>query len=487
MSKSQVQRTLLFSGVLASLTLILSACGGGGGNTNSGSFGIVQGRLVDISQANQPISGATVTLSNGATTTTNANGDFKLETAYGSYTLNITPHDSFEGLSVPVNLNQRSTDVGELPVMPKGVTVGSITINPPVPDGPGGSYLVGRSYHFTATVRHQNGQLLSGWKVLWQSSGNVGVIGSDGIFQPTSQGNGTLTALIKAGDRTVAQSNPLTIQVSSTDTSPMLIYAALSKGIGEIDSNSGLIIRTFAAGKDEIETPTGVARGKNGEIYVCEYTENRVWRFQPDTGAFKLIATLPSSLTDIIVRDNGDLLVLGRRQLFRVNVDTGSFSVVYETERAHLYLDMEQGPDGKIYIANIAGIDALGKCVFRLDPDNPYPELVIKAGVGSLKRANAITFVPSHLMSAGTMLVSDENSNAVYRYTSEGVYLGPAFAMGNPGKLAFGHDGKLYIMNGFPRAIVRYNYPDFSRDGSFQSPTIGTSIGVIKGFITVQP
>ncbi|MCW5933809.1 MAG: SMP-30/gluconolactonase/LRE family protein [Fimbriimonadia bacterium] len=488
MHESYTQRFLLLSGVLASIALTLSACGGGGGNTNSSSVGIVQGRLVDISNTNQPIAGATVSLSNGEQTTTSANGSFQLNATYGNHTLTVIPPNTFEGLSIPVNLNQSAKDVGELPVMPKGVTLGSITINPSAPDGPGGSYLVGRSYQFTATVRHQNGQVLSGWKVLWQLTGNVGIIDSNGNFQPTSQGNGSLTALIKAGDRTVAQSSPITIKVSLTNTSSMMIYAALSKGIGEINSDSGLIIRTFAAGKNEIETPTGVARGNHGELYVCEYTENRVWRLQPDTGAVQLIATLPTTLTDIVVRDNGDLLVLGRKHLYKVNVSSGSFTVLYEAPSAHLYVDMEQGPDGKLYIANIAGIDSLGKSVFRLDPDNPrQPEVIIKAGEGSLKRANAICFVPNHLPSAGTMLVSDENSNAVYRYTSEGVYLGPAFAMGNPGKLAFGHDGKLYVMNGFPRAIVRYSYPGFTRDGSFQTPTIGTSIGDLKGFVSVQP
>lgn len=486
MTNGKLMKNWMFFGSLMLLILITSACGGNNNTNTTTSQGTVRGRLINAGNANEPISGAVVSLSNGSSTTTNVNGSFQIQTQYGSYTLTVTPPNRFESANMSINLFQTTQDIGELPLMPKGVDLGSITINPPTPDGPGGSYLVGRTYQFTATVRHQNGQVLTGWRVIWQLFGDIGSVDSNGNFQATAQGSGSVTALVRSGDRVLVQSDPFPIQVTSTSTSSMLIYAALSKGIGEINSDTGLIIRTFASGTNEIETPTGVARGNHGELYVCEYTENRVWRLQPDTGALQLIATLPTTLNDIIVRDNGDLLVLGRKHLYKVNVSNGSFTVLYEAPSAHLYVDMEQGPDGKIYIANTAGIDPLGKCVFRLDPDNPQPELIIAAGEGSLKRANAIAFVPSHLPSAGTMLVSDENSNAVYRYTTEGVYLGPAFAMVNPGKLAFGLDDKLYVMNGSPRAIVRYSYPGFTRDGSFQTPNIGTSIGDLKGFVSVR-
>jgi hypothetical protein len=468
MQKNAVVLSLGFLGI----TFLLSLTGCGGGSPDNGiNQGTITGRVVRADDPTQGVSGATVSVNDGrATVVTNSNGEFQIISLVGRHTLTITPPSSYEGFSEQVTVNSSgSHNLGELPVLPSGVTLENISINAPLPDGPDGSYLLGKSYGFNTTVTRSNGQVLSGWKVRWRVEGGVATIDSSGRLLTTSEGVGRVVAFVKWGTN-VLESQPVDIKVAQEAGQPsFLVYATFSKSIREYSGRTGNVQRTFGGGTLDSATRTALATGN--QMYVCDTTNNRVWRVDISSGVVQAITSLPENPYDVLVEPDGSLLVLTKTRLYRVDPTSGSYQLIFNSgSSAYSLIDMEKGPDGKIYIANATGsLGVYATSVIRLDVNNPQPEVIIRGRAGQtghIGRPVALTFVPNYLTGGGELLVADDITDAIYRFTSNGDLLGTAFAFKGPVCLRFGPDEKLYVSgdtgSSSTRGVRRYNYPSFN-------------------------
>ena len=202
------------------LTLcLIVGCGGGkgseqpigGGGGQPGGLRTINGRVTNAANPAQGIHNAVVKLfpsNNGTTrqapinqTTTDANGNFSLTANDGEYLLRVElPDGTFQaveiGLTVTgnINLNVR--------LVPREIRIARVEVVIPTGDGPGGSYLVGKSYRFRAKAFDPNGQEITTPLVPnWQVVGGIGTIADDGTFTATSPGTGKIIAIFTAEKR----------------------------------------------------------------------------------------------------------------------------------------------------------------------------------------------------------------------------------------------------------------------------------------------
>ncbi|MBC7328695.1 carboxypeptidase regulatory-like domain-containing protein [bacterium] len=209
---------------IAVLLALLSGCGGGGGGGPSTTT--ISGRVVDASNTQQGIAGATVALYPTktrqaqplASTKTDKDGYYTLTTNAGQYTLRVElPDGSYQ--AVELSIVASGTVKIDIRLVPRGIQIADVKITAPPADGPNGSYLVGNTYKFTATAYDSNGQPLNlqpNWCVT-SSSGVIGTIDQEGYFTAEKEGTGTIWAIFTEDKKasvniTVTQLQGLTAQ-----------------------------------------------------------------------------------------------------------------------------------------------------------------------------------------------------------------------------------------------------------------------------------
>ncbi len=186
---------------------------GGGGLPGTGTRRI-SGRVTNATNPTQGIRNAAVKLFPSklkledksrqapvAQTTTDESGNFALMANDGEYLLRVElPDGTYQaveiGLTVTgnINLNVR--------LVPREIRIARVELVIPPGDGPGGSYLVGKSYRFRARAFDPNGQeittpLVPNWQVL----GGIGTIADDGTFTAISPGTGKIIAIFTVDKR----------------------------------------------------------------------------------------------------------------------------------------------------------------------------------------------------------------------------------------------------------------------------------------------
>jgi hypothetical protein len=187
---------------------------GGGGQPGTGTR-TISGRVTNAANPTQGIRNAAVKLFPSklklvedrsrqtpiAQTTTDQNGNFALTANDGEYLLRVElPDGTYQaveiGLTVTgnINLNVR--------LVPREIIIARVEIVVPPGDGPGGSYLVGKSYRFRARAFDPNGQEITTPLVPnWQVVGGIGTIADDGTFTARSPGTGKIIAIFTVDKR----------------------------------------------------------------------------------------------------------------------------------------------------------------------------------------------------------------------------------------------------------------------------------------------
>lgn len=203
---------------IALMMIILPGCGGGGAPTGQPPSlptieqGLI-GRVVDASDPEKGISGAVVRLLTPAkleakyeyrqamyeTSTDNA-GYFKFANVTGDYTLRIElPDGSYEAIELAIKIEIGRVESVIVKLVPRAISQQAgrvkIQVTAPAGDGPGGSYLVGKEYQFTAQVLDENDNLTT-LTPNWQVEGDIGSISPTGLFRPTKEGNGKIVAFL---------------------------------------------------------------------------------------------------------------------------------------------------------------------------------------------------------------------------------------------------------------------------------------------------
>ncbi len=187
----------------------------------------------------------------------------------------------------------------------------------------------------------------------------------------------------------------------------LLVSSSVSDRILRYNPVDMSFVDTFvSAGGGGLDTPSGLAFGRDGNLYVSSQANDRVLRFGGSSGAF---------IDTFVAAGSGGL-----------DVPT----------------DLEFGPDGRLYVAS-AGNDR----VLRYDgTTGAFVDTFIAAASGGLDRPANLQFQDD-----GTLLISSLDDDAVKRYdASTGAYLGDCVPAGSgalaaPRGLANGPDGRLYV------------------------------------------
>ncbi len=183
-------------------------------------------------------------------------------------------------------------------------------------------------------------------------------------------------------------------------------------------------------------SPTGAAVGADGSLYVGSFSQNRVQRFNPDTGE-----------------------------------DLGTFVAAQAGGVRGIDAGMAFGPDGNL---NIPGFDS--NSVIRVDSQSgAVLSSSIPAASGGLNAPRVVAFSPDNQR----MLVSSWRSNQILEYAvSTGAFIG-AFGNGvsRVSGIAFGPDNILYATSDQTNQIVRLN----AANGSFIDTFIPAGSGGLNG------
>ncbi len=169
----------------------------------------ITGRITNAANPNQGISNAVVKLFTSrasrqapvAQTTTDQNGNFSLNANDGDYLLRVDlPDGSYQ--AVEIGLNVTGNVNINVRLVPREIQIARVEIVVPAGDGPGGSYLVGKTYHFRTKAFDPNGQEITTPLVPnWQVVGGIGTIDADGNFRALSPGTGKIIAIFTVDKR----------------------------------------------------------------------------------------------------------------------------------------------------------------------------------------------------------------------------------------------------------------------------------------------
>jgi hypothetical protein len=195
--------------------LALLGCDGGGGTIPQTAN--ISGRVVDATDPDRGIDGATVSTEqprSRVSTTTHDRGYYELTgVPAGTTKVFVTlPEDSnYQGVEIELTVTAGAEITLNITVVPKEVrpdvvevTPGEVTVE------------VGQTQDFQAIVKDQAGHVLS-VEPTWSVTGNIGTIDERGRFTATSSGEGTVVAT--AGD----QSGTATVHVEADVNEPPII------------------------------------------------------------------------------------------------------------------------------------------------------------------------------------------------------------------------------------------------------------------------
>ena len=261
----------------------------------------------------------------------------------------------------------------------------------------------------------------------------------------------------------------LGLLVSSQDGGSVLQY----------DRTTGTFIGAFvAAGSGGLANPDGLAYGPDGNLYVLDFSDSSIKRYNGTTGAF-IDVFAPSGA-------GGDGLTLGPdnnfyacdagpNQVNRFDGTTGALTTFVPNGSGGLsgVGGLIFGPDGNLYVS-----DHSSDSILRFNGSTgAFIDIFVTAGSGGLSSPQGLAFGAD-----GNLYVSSQGSNQVLRYNgTTGAFIDVFIPTANgnldqPFGLVFRPDGNLYLSNSATlgtSAILRYNGTTGAFIDSFVPPGSG--------------
>jgi DNA-binding beta-propeller fold protein YncE len=273
-------------------------------------------------------------------------------------------------------------------------------------------------------------------------------------------------------DGGMATSAPVTVTV---DAGGLLCSASL---LVACNSNNSVVRAGFRTGGGEVLVPPGsgglsstsdIVVGPDGNLYVTSQANNRILRYDAETGAFldTFIAAGSGGLDVPVGLDfgpDGNLYVVsnGNHSVLRYDGTTGAFVDVFVPNGSGLNTPtgLAFGPGGDLYVCS-----RNSDKVLRFDGATGAPlGDFVASGSGGLAQPRGLRFGPD-----GNLYIAEELHDSVRRYDGgTGAFLDVFVASGSGGldranDLAFGPDGTLWVASFNNDRVLAYD----GADGAF--------------------
>ena len=294
--------------------------------------------------------------------------------------------------------------------------------------------LSGLSFDITVSATDADGTVFSSSMLVPAYVGNFvqvydGYGGtSSSTFAPSSDGIGGHANIV-----VMPTGNYL---VSGVNTGNILEYQPDGTLVGEfIASNSG---------SGGLDNPGGMAYGPDGNLYVADYGDGEILRYDGATGAF-IDVFVPTGTTGLVsplgisFGPDGDLYVASRGSegVLKFDGTTGAKDTSFTAASINMAEDLTIGPDGHVYVAS------LNNGVIKIDSTTGATlGTFVAIGSGGLTSAAGVDFGPD-----GHLYVADQDGDAIRRYDgTTGAYIDDyATGINGPAYMEFTADQRITV------------------------------------------
>jgi subtilisin-like proprotein convertase family protein len=241
----------------------------------------------------------------------------------------------------------------------------------------------------------------------------------------------------------------------------------------------GSFIRTLMAASDGLNRPLGLEFGPDGNLYVCSAWNGQVLQYNWDTQTVEVFAGATQAInspTPMTFGPNGDLYLADAGGLvWRFDGDTGQQvgSTAFAVAPSRL-ADLKFGPDGNLYASTgyNPSTDQRDNRILRFDGSTgELLGALVTEGSGGLKNPGALAFGAD-----GDLFVVSRDNKSVLRYDgTSGAFLGAiAGGLDDPLGMTFGPGGDLFVADRVFLSVNPTTIDAFLSIVRYEGPLSGT-------------
>lgn len=469
----------VFMLTVVAIATLTAGCGGGGGVTGGSGTGLepppdpgnvdIAGIVTSATSGQAKIAGATLVLDGERSTTTDSNGRFQFsDVEPGEHLLSVTGGiTGYQPYQSKVTVQNGSSEEIPIRLLPETVSLGQITITPPTPNGPEGSYLTGQAYQFTATVTDSAGNVLSGFGVSWAVQPAIGQIDSTGLFTPTAACTAEIIA--KVSDGSTQYSDTARIVVSSPVRVRQVACLLRKDRVDIADLDNGEIVKTIKTlGRHGKSVTTW-----QGKVFVADMgsaSQNNITRYDIVSAAPGLDGYCQPEAAYTITKPNGHVYTVSAMtalpdgSLFlglSYGSTTSNMAILNTSTRQHRlvntggedvdgYSDVVYNPaDAKVYVTEKDGLLSRSG-ILRVDvrATNLVAEQFVDGALAAYSNL-ATRLSGIAIASDGRIIVSSSMMRRILVLGIDGAMHGdlPVAGIAYPSVTRVGPDGNLYVIN----------------------------------------
>ena len=197
--------------------------------------------------------------------------------------------------------------------------------------------------------------------------------------------------------------------------SQYVYVAGYTSGIKRYNRDTGAYIDTLSvAGAPAAFGPTDIAFGNDFNLYATNYVldQGGFWRFSPTAGYLSVFASTPYLPSSIVFGTNDDLFATDptNNRVVRYNGDTGALIGNFATSNLNQPRGLVFGPDNHLYVAN----ENSNTIVKFNGATGAFMSTFVAAGSGGLDKPNDLVFGPD-----GNLYVISKGTASVLRYNGQ--------------------------------------------------------------------